>query len=212
MSEDMQLKWKVYQMECYPSFNGQKDYVFNVHWGCLAYYNGPSGGPFWGRTYSCTSVPANSGDFIAYNDLQESEVLSWVYDVIGENAKTTYESGAMQQITDQLVPPVVKLQNPWPPDVFPVIAPRIVEQPPSSITVFSGNSAEIQVSCGGQPINYQWQLNSIDIANATGASFYLQSAQPSDIGSYTLTVSNDLGSATSSGCYLDVILNTGIIQ
>jgi hypothetical protein len=45
MSEDMQLKWKVTAMDCYPEFSGATDYVFNVHWDCLSYYNGVSGNP-----------------------------------------------------------------------------------------------------------------------------------------------------------------------
>ena len=59
MSEDMQLKWKVTAMDCYPVFSGATDYVFNVHWDCLSYYNGISGGPYYGRVYSVTSVPAS---------------------------------------------------------------------------------------------------------------------------------------------------------
>jgi hypothetical protein len=94
MSEDMQLKWKINQMDCYPEFSGATDYVFNVHWDCLSYYNGPSGGPYYGRTYGVTSVPSSPGPFTPYIDLKEEQVFSWVYSAMPSGDKEKFEEKA----------------------------------------------------------------------------------------------------------------------
>lgn len=204
MSQDMQLKWKVTAMDCYPEFSGATDYVFNVHWDCLSYYNGVSGGPFYGRVYSVTSVPASPGPFIPYADLKEEQVLDWVYGVMPSGEKERYESSSIQQILDKIVPPVVTPPNPWPTDVFPIIAPFISSQPQTGITCWSGQDVSIQVGVGGQPLNLQWQKDGVNISGANLSSYALSNVQVSDAGTYILTASNSLGSVDSSGCALTV--------
>ena len=125
MSNGFQNLWRVGTLDCYPKFSGETDYVFTVHWDCLSYYSGVSGGPFYGRTYSCTAIPATTGEFIPYENLTEPMVLGWVWGQMGEDQKNQYESGAMQQIYNQLVPPVVQPPLPWSPDVFPIIPPSV---------------------------------------------------------------------------------------
>jgi hypothetical protein len=83
MGDEIQLQWRVTAMDCYPDFSGAKDYVFNVHWDCLTYYSGISGGPLYGRTFSVTKMPELTGEFIPYTGLNEEMVLSWVWDVMG---------------------------------------------------------------------------------------------------------------------------------
>lgn len=112
MNDNIELNWKITAMDCYPTYSGQKDYVFNVHWDCLSYYSGISGGPFYGRSNCVTELPENSGEFIPYNNLNESVVLSWVWDVLG-NKKNEYEEASMLQIYDKLTPSIIRLPLPW---------------------------------------------------------------------------------------------------
>ena len=204
MSQDMQLKWKVTAMDCYPEFSGATDYVFNVHWDCLSYYNGVSGGPFYGRVYSVTSVPASPGPFIPYADLKEEQVLDWVYGVMPSGDKERYENSSMQQILNKITPPVVTPPNPWPTDVFPIIAPSISSQPQTGITCWSGQNVSIQAGVNGQPLSLQWQKDGVNISGANFSSYVLNDAQVSDAGTYVLTAANSLGSVASSGCVLAV--------
>jgi sugar lactone lactonase YvrE len=51
---------------------------------------------------------------------------------------------------------------------------------------------------GAQPLSYQWRQNGIDLAGATNASFAITFSQPTNAGSYSLVVTNALGSVTSS--------------
>ena len=111
---DIQNTWKVTNLDCYPTYSGLKDYVFTVHWDCLAYYSGISGGPFNGRVYStCSFTPEISGEFTPYENLTENTVLNWVWDTMGQNQKNAYESGVNTQIYNQITPPVVSPPLPW---------------------------------------------------------------------------------------------------
>lgn len=204
MSQDMQLKWKINQMDCYPEFSGQADYVFNVHWDCLSYYNGPSGGPYYGRTYGVTSVPSSPGPFIPYPDLKEDQVFSWVYTAMPSGDKEKFENAAIQQIINQINPPVVTPPNPWPADVFPVIAPYINFQPQSGINVWSGQTATVTIGVGGQPLYYQWRKDGVDLTSATGADLQITNIQVDQAGLYDAVISNSLGTVISSGCNITV--------
>lgn len=205
MSQDMQLKWKINQMDCYPEFSGATDYVFNVHWDCLAYYNGTSGGPYYGRTYGVTSVPASPGPFTPFVDLKEDQVFSWVYAAMPSGDKDRLENAAVQQIVNQINPPVVTPANPWPTDVFPVIAPSITVQPQSGITLWSGQNIYISLMAQGQPLNYQWRKDSQNLSGATGEGLQILDTQLDQAGSYDVVISNSLGTVTSSGCNITVL-------
>ena len=200
----MQLKWKVTAMDCYPVFSGATDYVFNVHWDCLSYYNGVSGGPYYGRVYSVTSIPASSGPVTPYPELQENQVFDWVYSVMPSGDKERFENSSVQQIVNQIAPPVVTPPAPWPADIFPVIAPSITIQPQSQMTLWSGQNTFISLMAGGQPLFYQWRKDSNNLPQATGAGLSIQDIQVDQAGLYDVVVSNSLGSATSSGCQISV--------
>jgi hypothetical protein len=204
MSEDMQLKWKVTAMDCYPEFSGATDYVFNVHWDCLSYYNGVSGGPYYGRVYSVTSIPAYSGTFTPYLDLQENQVLDWVYSVFQSGDKERFENSSIQQIVNQINPPVVTPPSPWPADIFPVIAPSITIQPQSGISLWSGQNIYVSLMAAGQPLNYQWRKDSENLSGVNGDGLQILNIQLDQAGLYDVVVSNSLGSATSSGCQISV--------
>ena len=136
MADDLQLQWQITSMDCYPDFSGAKDYVFNVHWDCLTYYSGISGGPFYGRTFNVTKIPEITGEYIPYTGLNEQMVLSWVWDVIG-SGKYDYEQTSFSQIYNQLIPPVIQLPLPWMPDVFPVVSGANLSSPSEPVKFIS---------------------------------------------------------------------------
>ena len=82
--------------------------------------------------------------------------------------------------------------------------PSITTQPLStSATAGSGVSFSV-VAAGTSPLNYQWQKNGAAIAGATAASYSIASVQTSDAGSYTVTVTNPVGSLVSNAATLTV--------
>lgn len=77
------------------------------------------------------------------------------------------------------------------------VAPFITGQPFSQ-SVNTGENVEFSVLAAGTfPLNFQWKFNGANIPNATNEIFSLANVQFADAGTYTVTVSNGAGSATS---------------
>src|SRR5438552_4324338 len=84
------------------------------------------------------------------------------------------------------------------------LAPEIISSP-SDQTVLAGGNARFAVSATGlAPLAYRWQFNGATIAGATNSVYTLTNAQPTNAGSYTVSVSNRLGIVVSSAATLSV--------
>jgi sugar lactone lactonase YvrE len=93
------------------------------------------------------------------------------------------------------------------------VAPTIVEQPQNVTTNVGGSASFSVVADGTQPFTYQWYANGVAIAGATGASYTVAVATVQDNQiSYTVTVSNAVGSATSQAAVLTVTVPPGGID
>ena len=85
-------------------------------------------------------------------------------------------------------------------------APAIVSQP-SSLAVDPGATATFAVAANGTvPITYQWRRNGNALPGATGTTLTLTNVQAADAGTYSVTVTNALGSVTSDPAALTVRL------
>ena len=83
-------------------------------------------------------------------------------------------------------------------------APTITTQPLSQ-TVIDGRSMSFSVvASGAATLAYQWKFNGADIVGATSMSYGITITQPVNAGSYTVTVSNSVGSVTSNAAILTV--------
>jgi uncharacterized repeat protein (TIGR03803 family) len=92
----------------------------------------------------------------------------------------------------------------------------IITQQPASQTVLPGAPVTFTVAAvGTHPFSYRWQLsgtNLTDNSNLSGsstASLAIGNATAPNAGTYTVVVSNTLGTATSTGAVLNVITVTG---
>lgn len=84
-------------------------------------------------------------------------------------------------------------------------APQITAQP-SSKTVATGATATFTVVATGLPApTYQWRKGGVAISGATGSSYSITNASAGDQATYTVVVTNSLGSITSSGATLTVL-------
>ena len=63
---------------------------------------------------------------------------------------------------------------------------------------------------GTAPLSCQWQFNSVPIAGATATGYTVTNAQSSDAGSYSVLVTNNWGSATSTVATLTVLVPPSI--
>jgi polygalacturonase len=88
-------------------------------------------------------------------------------------------------------------------------APPSITTQPQGLTVIPGKFATFNVvASGSPPLNYQWYFNTNTIlSGATGATLTLTNVQPANAGIYSVVVSNNEGSVTSSNAVLTVNTN-----
>ena len=76
---------------------------------------------------------------------------------------------------------------------------------PASQTVNAGTNVSFTAAASGTPApSVQWQKNSVDVPGATSTTLTLFNVQPGDNGTYTMTATNVVSSATSTGAVLTV--------
>ncbi len=86
-----------------------------------------------------------------------------------------------------------------------VIVPPAISQQPADLIVTNSQSASFTVVASGVPdLSYQWRKNGNPIPNATNATLSFASAAPSDMGVYSVVITNAAGTLTSSNATLTV--------
>ena len=85
------------------------------------------------------------------------------------------------------------------------VPPGITTQPKSVALTLGQNDTLSVTATGTAPLSYQWYKNGASLLGATSSSYVLSNVQPSNAGTYTITVSNGtLPNATSTGAVLTV--------
>lgn len=86
----------------------------------------------------------------------------------------------------------------------PLLPPSVFNAPASQ-TVLAGNSVTLSVGAlGTEPFTYQWLRDGEPVAGATRASYSVASPRPSDSGRYSVVITNQVGTITSTPIALTV--------
>jgi hypothetical protein len=93
-------------------------------------------------------------------------------------------------------------------DASGATAPTLSTQPASQAAVAGASVSFSVVASGTAPFSYQWAKDGTAIANATASSYTISSVSSSDAGSYSVTVSNSVGSVSSNAAVLSVSTST----
>jgi hypothetical protein len=75
---------------------------------------------------------------------------------------------------------------------------------PASVATNKGTNASFSASFTGVDLTYQWRKDGVDLPGEIFATLELSHIQPIDAGSYTVVVTNPLGSVTSDAAILTV--------
>jgi hypothetical protein len=86
-----------------------------------------------------------------------------------------------------------------------VISPVSITTQPTAQSVIAGNTATFSVvATGSAPLTYQWSKDGVAISGATAASYALAATTAANAGSYTVLITNSVGSVTSAAATLTV--------
>jgi hypothetical protein len=84
--------------------------------------------------------------------------------------------------------------------------PPIITNQPQSLTVTQGTSATFTVEAYSATfINYQWRFNNSNILGATNSSYTVTNARSTNMGDYSVALTNAVGWAISTNAYLTVL-------
>ena len=87
-----------------------------------------------------------------------------------------------------------------------VLVPPAITAQPLAASVVAGTNVAFTVTAGGSaPLTYQWLKNGTAIAGATSATLALANVSATNAANYSVTVTNTVGSATSSNASLTVL-------
>jgi hypothetical protein len=85
-----------------------------------------------------------------------------------------------------------------------VVDPAILIQPASVTTGLGGNVSFTVTAAGTSTLYYQWQQDGFDLPGETSSNLVLNGIADSDVGDYTVTISNANGTITSSNATLTI--------
>jgi hypothetical protein len=83
--------------------------------------------------------------------------------------------------------------------------PALTVQPYSQVAIVGTSVTLAAMAVGVQPLSYQWQCNGTNVAGATTAQLTLPNVQISSGGTFSVAVTNALGTVNSSNALLTVI-------
>jgi hypothetical protein len=89
-------------------------------------------------------------------------------------------------------------------------APQICAQPQNYLLPTLGGVGFMDVTAIGSPQNYQWRRFGTNLVGATNRTLDIYNVQQSNLGLYSVVITNSLGSVTSSVAYLDTQMQATI--
>jgi hypothetical protein len=86
----------------------------------------------------------------------------------------------------------------------PSPGPAIIDQPQDAVVTEGSDAAFAVTATGAAPLIYQWRFDGAALPAATNKTYTRLNAQPADAGNYTVVVTNNSGSVTSTVAMLTV--------
>ena len=92
------------------------------------------------------------------------------------------------------------------PAILMVLTPPVITLQPSNQTAVVGATVNFSVAASGTALlGYQWSFNGTNLEGAVAETFSLTNVQPDQAGTYSVVVSNVIGSVTSAPTTLTVL-------
>jgi hypothetical protein len=138
-------------------------------------------------------------DQTVLGDVAISDPYMWDWNWLEFNATATSSLSRLQ---------FENLQGPTALDAVSVVwlnEPPSIITPPNSLSAFAGGTVSFLVGAAGvPPLSYQWYFNGALLPGETQNTLTLEGITAENVGSYTVMVSNDFGTAVSAAATLVV--------
>jgi hypothetical protein len=85
------------------------------------------------------------------------------------------------------------------------LTPAAITAQPQSVLAGNGGTATFSVTATGSALSYQWQFDGTNLPGATNSTLFFGNVSPALAGSYSVVVSNLLGSTNSAAATLTVL-------
>jgi len=114
--------WSISELECLPVApeTNLPNCVWVVHWNCTAssdQINPDTNKPYTASRYGTVRLTYDSSEtYIPYEELTESQVISWVQEIMNQNPESdvsSLEQGLSTLIQNQMNPPSIQPALPW---------------------------------------------------------------------------------------------------
>jgi len=128
------------------------------------------------KAVTATTTPAGLSVTFTYAGHSTPPTATGVYAVVGTINDSNYAGSATGTL---------------------VISPAISTQPANTTVVLGGSATFTVGASGGNAVTYQWQKNGVDVPGATSATLVIGNVQPGDVGYYTVVISSN-GTTTTS--------------
>ncbi len=168
------------------SATGQTGTAFSY---TLTASNSPTG-------YALTGLPAGLSLNSATGSITGTPTTAGSYTVTA-SASNTLGTGAPTDITFQVTDPASGGGGP--------IVPIILTGPASVSTTVGSNALFSVAAAGSGTLSYQWSLNKTPISGASSATLVIAIVKPADAGTYTVTVTNSVGTIMSPPATLTIL-------
>jgi hypothetical protein len=146
-------------------------------------------GPFtyqWRK--GSTDIPGATAASFTIASAQPGDAGSYAVVVTGSGTSVTSASATLA-VTPEALP-----------------APPTITAQPVSVVVMPGSTTTLAVAVSGTgPLSYQWSRDGTPVSGATGPALTLTSLDAASNGSWTVVVSNSVGSVTSQAAQLLVV-------
>lgn len=130
----------------------------------------------------CADNPASNAYFKGIID----EVSVYNRELSSSELNAIYQAAQVGKATQEFVP--------------------VITKQPADQNVLKGNDATLSIGIAGTPpLSFQWLLNGTNILGATSNTLVLSNVQPADSGSYSVSVSNIVGTVTSSNAAVVIV-------
>ena len=114
IDSDINFQWSVIALESYPTYDIYENVIFNVHWDCRGTHVASGSYTYTANAIGAQELTLQSASvFVAYDDLEQDDVISWVQSAMGYDNVLRIKSNISSSIADKIHPRIIKLPLPW---------------------------------------------------------------------------------------------------